>query len=71
MSMFANPTFSNNTALNIGIIALGIVPENYSLDATVPQRKFLRAIIISHIIYLVQTQLNSGTKNHNSRRYYF
>ncbi len=61
MSMFANPTFTNNTALNIGIIALGIVPENYSLDATVPKRNFAGYNNITY--YLFGTNIiNSGTK---------
>jgi parallel beta-helix repeat protein len=61
MSMFANPTFSNNNALNIGIIALGIVPENYSLDATVPKRNFAGYNNITYYLFGTST-INSGTK---------
>jgi len=60
MSMFANPTFANNTSLNVGIMALGIVPENYSVNATVPIRNFGGYNNITY--YLFGTcSINSGT----------
>lgn len=40
MSMFSNPTFNNCSALNVGYLALGIIPETYSVSATVPKRNF-------------------------------
>lgn len=40
MSMFSNPQFSANTFTNVGIAALGIPIENWSVDATVPLRLF-------------------------------
>jgi len=61
MSMFSNPTFSNNNALNIGIMALGIANENYSVDATVPIRNFAGFNNITYYLYGTST-VNSGTK---------
>ncbi|MDP2208701.1 MAG: right-handed parallel beta-helix repeat-containing protein [Bacteroidota bacterium] len=65
MSLFANPTFSNISALNVGIMALGIVPETYSVSATVPKRDFAG---FSNITYFFYTDyygerpiINSGT----------
>ncbi len=40
MSLFATPTFSGNLALNVGYMALGIVPETYAVNATIPKRDF-------------------------------
>jgi hypothetical protein len=65
MSMFAEPTFANNLALNVGYMALGIVPEIYAVDATVPRRDFAG---YSNITYLLMNgysenrfTINSGT----------
>ncbi len=60
MSMFANPTFSNITSLNVGIMAIGIIPENYSVNATIPIRNFAGYNNITY--YLFGTcSINSGT----------
>ncbi len=40
MSMFAAPAFVENQAFNVGYMALAIVPETYSVNATVPKRDF-------------------------------
>jgi len=61
MSMFSNPTFSGNSALNIGIMALGIATENYSVDATVPIRTFGGYTNITYYLYGTST-VNSGTR---------
>ncbi|NOX89653.1 MAG: T9SS type A sorting domain-containing protein [Calditrichaeota bacterium] len=60
MSLFANPTFINNSALNSGIMALGVVPENYSVSATVPIRDFAGYSNITYLMYS-QSTINSGT----------
>ncbi len=61
MSMFADPTFLNNTSLNVGITALGIIPENYSVDAVVPVRNFAGYNNITYYLYGT-CSVNSGTK---------
>lgn len=61
MSMFANPTFSNNKTSNIGINAIGIVPENYSVDATIPKRDFGGYTNMTYYVYGTLT-VNSGTQ---------
>ncbi len=60
MSMFANPVFEANTMSNIGISAIGIKPETYSQNGTVPQRNFAG---INNITYYLAGQyiINSGT----------
>jgi len=60
MSMFSNPMFSNNTSLNVGIMALGIVPETYSIDATIPIRNFGGFNNITYYLFGTET-INSGT----------
>jgi len=60
MSMFSNPTFINNTLSNIGISAIGIVPENYSVDATIPKRDFGGFTNITYFQYGTSS-VNSGT----------
>ncbi len=65
MSMFSQPTFAGNTALNVGNMALGIVPENYSVDATVPVRNFGGYTNITYYLYYNgytgDPAVNSGT----------
>jgi hypothetical protein len=60
MSMFANPTFSGNSALNVGIMAIGIIPEGYSVDATMPVRNFAGYNNITYHLFGTST-VNSGT----------
>ncbi len=60
MSMFANPVFSNNHTSNLGIIAIGIAQENYSLDATIPIRNFAGYNNITYYVYNT-LKVNSGT----------
>jgi len=60
MSMFANPVFSNNHTSNLGIIAIGVAQENYSLDATIPIRNFAGYNNITYYVYNT-LKVNSGT----------
>ncbi len=60
MSMFATPTFSNNTILNLGYAAIGIKPETYSQNATVPLRNFGGYTNITYMLWGNVT-VNSGT----------
>ncbi|MDD5183648.1 MAG: right-handed parallel beta-helix repeat-containing protein [Paludibacter sp.] len=60
MSLFSNPTFSNNSLSNIGIIAIGVVPENYSVDATIPKRDFAGYSNMTYFFYGTSS-VNSGT----------
>ncbi|MDD8017939.1 MAG: right-handed parallel beta-helix repeat-containing protein [Bacteroidota bacterium] len=60
MSMFSNPTFSNNAAFNVGYMALGIVPETFSVDATVPIRNFGGFNNITYLLYGTLT-INTST----------
>jgi hypothetical protein len=60
MSMFSNPTFSNNHASNLGIRAIGIAEESFSLDATVPIRDFAGFDSITYYLYR-PLKVNSGT----------
>ena len=60
MSMFATPTFSNNTILNLGYSAIGIKPETYSQNATVPLRDFGGYTGITYVLWGNVT-INSGT----------
>ncbi|GJQ20426.1 MAG: hypothetical protein HBSIN02_07810 [Bacteroidia bacterium] len=60
MSMFSNPTFGNNTVLNVAFTALGIKPENYSQSATIPVRNFGGFNGITYLLYGTLT-VNSGT----------
>ena len=60
ISMFATPTFTNMTALNIGTMAIGIVPETYSVTATIPVRNFAGYANMTYYLYNWCT-INSGT----------
>ena len=60
MSMFSNPTFESNTMANLGLAAIGIVPENYSVNATVPIRDIDLYNNITYYLYSEST-INSGT----------
>lgn len=60
MSLFSNPTFANITALNVGYMALGIIPETYSLSDTVPVRNFAGYTNITYLLYGTCT-INTGT----------
>jgi parallel beta-helix repeat protein len=60
MSMFSNPTFQNISALNIGYMALGIIPETYSVDDTIPIRSYGGYNNITYYLYGTCT-INSGT----------
>ncbi len=61
LSMFSNPAFTNCTALNVGYMALSVIPETFSQTATVPIRNFAG---YNNIAYLLSGTLtiNSGTK---------
>lgn len=61
MNMFANPVFFENTALNVGSMAIGIISETYSVDATVPTRNFSGYENITYEI-LGDLTINSGTE---------
>jgi len=60
ISMFANPTFAGITALNVGFMAIGIVPETYSVSNTVPIRNLAGYTNITYLLYGVCT-INTGT----------
>nr|WP_321406359.1 right-handed parallel beta-helix repeat-containing protein [uncultured Carboxylicivirga sp.] len=60
ISMFANPVFENNGVSNLGIVALGVAQETYSLDDTIPQRDFAGYENITYFLYNTLT-VNSGT----------
>ena len=65
MSMFSNPVFANNLALNVGYMALGIVPETYAVNATIPMRNFGGYTNITYMLmtgaYSIVPTVNSGT----------
>lgn len=61
MSMFASPVFENNSAENIDIMAIGVYPEIYSLNAAIPLRDFVGFENISYYLYKNLT-VNSGTE---------
>jgi len=60
LSMFSNPSFSNNTCLNIGRMALTVAAETYSQCATIPIRNFGG---YNNITYYMESActINSGT----------
>jgi parallel beta-helix repeat protein len=60
LSMFSNPTFTNCSALNVGYIALAVVPETYSQSDTVPVRNFGGYANIGYYMEGAST-INSGT----------
>ncbi len=60
LSMFSNPTFTNCSALNVGLMALAVLPETYSQSDTIPSRNFGG---YSNIGYFMEGNcvINSGT----------
>ncbi|MDE3057711.1 MAG: right-handed parallel beta-helix repeat-containing protein [Bacteroidota bacterium] len=60
LSMFSTPAFSGITALNVGDMAIGIVPETYSVSGTVPVRNFAGYTNITYLLYGTCT-VNTGT----------
>lgn len=60
MSMFASPVFTGNNISNLGIWAIGIAEEAYSLDASVPKRSFGGFPNITYFLYR-PLKVNSGT----------
>ena len=61
LSLFSSPTFSNNKISNIGINAIGVVPENYAVDATVPKIDFAGFTNMTYYAYGT-SMVNSGTQ---------
>lgn len=59
MSLFANPTFENITALNVGYMAIGLLPETFNTNATVVKRNLSGYTNISYMIYQGLT-INTG-----------
>lgn len=59
MSLFANPTFENITALNVGYMAIGLLPETYNTNATVVKRNLSGYTNITYMIYQNLT-VNTG-----------
>ncbi len=60
ISMFASPSFSGITALNVGYMAIGIIPETYSVNGTVPIRSLAGYSDITYVLYGTCT-INTGT----------
>jgi parallel beta-helix repeat protein len=60
LSMFANPTFTNITAQNVANKAIGVMPETYSVTASIPKRDLAGYTNITYII-LDHLVINSGT----------
>ena len=60
LSMFSTPTFTNCTSLNVGRMALTVLPETYSQSATIPIRNFGGYNNITYFMEGVCT-INSGT----------
>ncbi|MFH1526795.1 MAG: right-handed parallel beta-helix repeat-containing protein, partial [Bacteroidota bacterium] len=60
MSLFSNPVFSNNSAYNVGIMALGVKPETYSVNSVVPKRNFAGYENITYY-FNGESTINSGT----------
>jgi parallel beta-helix repeat protein len=65
MSLFAAPVFSDNHFANAGYAAIGIFPETYSVDATVPVRNFGGYDNITYLLFSSPSdgvnRINSGT----------
>ncbi len=61
MSMFSTPTFNNNQSLNVGIMAIGVKPENYSVNGSIPIRSFAGYNPITYYLFGTST-VNSGTE---------
>ncbi|MDI6804891.1 MAG: right-handed parallel beta-helix repeat-containing protein [Bacteroidota bacterium] len=59
MSLFANPTFTNVTALNVGYMAIGLLPETFNTNASVVKRNLSGYTNISYMIYQGLT-INTG-----------
>lgn len=59
LSMFSEPTFTNCNALNVGYMALAVLPETFSKSDTIPLRNFSG---FTNISYLLQGNcvVNSG-----------
>jgi len=60
LSMFSSPTFNTITTSNIGINAIGVAKENYSVDATIPKRDFAGYTNMTYFFYGT-CSVNSGT----------
>jgi parallel beta-helix repeat protein len=60
MSMFSNPTFTADSALNVGYMAIGIIAETYSITNTIPVRSFGPFSNITYLLYGTIT-VNTGT----------
>ena len=60
MSMFASPEFSGNQVSNLGLYAIGISPETYAMDATIPVRDFAGYPNMTYYLYNT-CNINSGT----------
>ncbi|TFG94108.1 MAG: hypothetical protein E4H13_15340, partial [Calditrichales bacterium] len=60
ISMFSNPTFSNNVISNVGIFAIGLANENYTQDATIQRRDIAGYTNMTYYLY-TQLNINSGT----------
>ncbi len=60
LSMFSDPEFTNCTALNVGFMALAVLPETYSQSDTVPIRNFGGYNNIGYLMTQPCT-INSGT----------
>jgi hypothetical protein len=61
MSMFSNPTFTTDSILNAVYMAIGIVPETYSVSSTVPIRSIGGFSNITYYMYSTCT-VNTGTE---------
>jgi parallel beta-helix repeat protein len=59
LSMFSDPVFTDCSALNVGYMALAVVPEIYSKSGTVPIRSFGGYSNISYLMKAPCT-INSG-----------
>ena len=51
MSMFASPVIDSADIQNVGLMAIGILPETYSVDATVPVRGLAQYPNITYYLY--------------------
>lgn len=60
LSMFSEPVFEMNSVTNLGIVAIAVAEETYSLDDTIPQRNFAGYENITYYLYRA-LKVNSGT----------
>ncbi len=60
MAMFSNPVFTNISLNNVKEIGIGILPETYSQNATIPIRNFAGYTNITYIGFGTYT-VNAGT----------